>query len=293
VRDIARRHLAEADVAIATSYCPDALAAEALMRETDRPLRVFYDLDTGVTLTRLAEGVPVPYIGGDGLTGYDLVLSYTGGGALPLLRSQLGAQRVVPLYGSVDPAVHCPAAPAAWLGADVSYLGTWAADRQAALEALFIEPARRLPDRRFLIGGAQYPAGFPWADNIWFVQHVPPADHPAFYCSSRLTVNVTRAPMAAFGWCPSGRLFEAAACGVPVVSDWWPGLDEFFTPGEEILVARDTAEAIAAYTAPADELARIGRAARERALADHSADRRAAELEAALEAALAPLAPEP
>lgn len=288
VRARARSALTDADVAIATSYCPDALAAETLMADAGVPLRVFYDLDTPVTLARIAGGESVPYIGPQGLAGYDLVLSYTGGGALTLLRERLGARRVVPLYGSVDPAVHRPAEPAAAYRADVSYLGTYARDRQHALAALFMAPARQLPERRFLIGGAQYPADFPWADNIWFVQHVQPADHPAFYCSSLVTLNVTREPMAALGWCPSGRLFEAAACGVPVVSDAWPGLDEFFTPGEEILVVTGTEEAVDACTRPADELARIGRAARDRALSDHSADRRAGELEAALDAAVAP-----
>src|SRR5690606_9541172 len=147
------------------------------------------------------------------------------------------------------------------------------------LERLLMEPARRMPERRFLIGGAQYPTAFPWAKNIWFVQHVPPTQHPAFYCSSPLTLHVTREPMAAMGWCPSGRLFEAAACGVPVVSDAWPGLDEFFVPGEEILVVHHAEDAAAAYRLDPAELERIGRAARERALTDHSAARRAAELE--------------
>ncbi|MDQ2669900.1 MAG: glycosyltransferase [Gemmatimonadota bacterium] len=288
VQERARRELADADVALATSYCPDALAAEQLMHDVQPPLRVFYDLDTPVTLARLERGEDVPYIGTDGLAGYDLVLSYTGGGALTQLRERLGARRVSPLYGSVDPGLHRPTAPEKAFRAHVSYLGTYAADRQDALDRLFIQPAERMPDQRFLIGGAQYPHDFPWSRNIWFVQHVQPADHPAFYCSSRLTLNVTREPMAAMGWCPSGRLFEAAACGVPVVSDWWPGLDEFFAPGEEIIVAHDTADAIAAYSLPADHLAAVGRAARERALHDHTAERRAVQLEAALDAAMQP-----
>lgn len=291
VRSLARRHVERADAAIVTSCCADALDAERLCAECAPGLRVFYDLDTPVTLSRLADRDAVAYVGAHGLAEYDLVLSYTGGGALRELRERLGARRVAPLYGSVDPAVHRPAPPLERYAADVSYLGTYAADRQEALQRLFVAPAQRLPGRRFLIGGAQYPSDLPWAENIRFVQHVPPAEHPAFYSSSPVTLNVTRAPMAAMGWCPSGRLFEATACGVPVVSDGWAGLDEFFTPGEEILVVQDEADAAAAFERDRDELARIGRAARERTLDEHTADRRVVALDAALESAMHAAAP--
>ena len=148
-----------------------------------------------------------------------------------------------------------------------------------------MEPARRRPGERFVIGGALYPDSFPWTANTHFVSHLPPGEHPAFYCSSRLTLNVTRDAMARMGWCPSGRLFEAAACGVPVLSDWWPGLDSFFEPGREILVARTTDDAMAALDLSPEALALVARRARERALAEHSATRRAAEMVAAFEAA--------
>jgi spore maturation protein CgeB len=168
---------------------------------------------------------------------------------------------------------------------DLSYLGTYADDRQAALEALFIEPARLLPKGRFLIGGAQYPADFPWTPNIFFKRHMPPPAHPAFFCSSRLTLNVTRRAMAEMGYCPSGRLFEAASCGVPILTDCWEGLDAFFAPGTEILVGRTTEDATAALELSDAELARIAQAARERTLAEHTAGQRAAGLEADLEEA--------
>ncbi len=280
---LARRALAGADVAVVTSYCPDALDAARLVEES-AVLSCFYDLDTPVTLARHAAGESIPYIGAQGLAGYDLVLSYTGGAALDALRRIFGARRVAPLYGSVDPAMHRPVdgqGPRALL----SYLGTYAEDRQAALEALFVEPARRRPADRFVIGGAQYPAQFPWTANTWFVQHLPPARHPAFYCSSRLTLNVTRAAMAQMGHCPSGRLFEAAACATPILTDRWDGLEQFFTPGEEILVAAGTAEAMAALDTSDSELASIARRARERALAEHTAQRRARQMVAAFEAA--------
>jgi spore maturation protein CgeB len=193
---------------------------------------------------------------------------------------------VVPLYGSVDPRVHYPVAPVERYRADLSYLGTYAEDRQGALLRLFIDPARHRPALRFLIGGAQYPAAFPWTDNIYFVRHLPPVEHAAFHCSSRLTLNVTRAPMAEMGYCPSGRLFEAAACGAAVLSDSWPGLEDFFEPGSEVLVARGTDDVLAALELSDGELARLAAAARERVLADHTAEHRALELISALESAL-------
>jgi spore maturation protein CgeB len=174
--------------------------------------------------------------------------------------------------------------------ADLSYLGTYAEDRQVALNALFIEPARRMSQQRFLIGGALYPQEFPWTNNIYFARHLPPPEHPAFFCSSRLTLNVTRRPMAEMGYCPSGRLFEAAACGTPILSDAWEGLDNFFEPGLEILVGDRTEDAIQALRMPQEQLARIALAARERTLAEHTAEHRAGDLEAALDAALQPVA---
>ena len=282
-----RAALADADVGMVTSYCPDGLAATELVLAAGLATTCFYDLDTPVTLARIEAGEDVGYIGPDGLAPFDLVLSYTGGRALDALRTRLGARRTVPIYGSVDPALHRPAKTRPDYAALLSYMGTYAADRQAALETLFVEPARRLPESRFVIGGAQYPDGFPWTANTFFVRHLPPPEHPAFYSSSRLTLNITRDAMASMGWCPSGRLFEAAACGVPILSDWFEGLDEFFVPGEEILVARTTEDAMHALALGDEMLARIAARARARAIEEHSAARRAAEMVAAFEAASA------
>ena len=283
VRETAARELADADAGMVTSFCPDALEAEALLLDSPAERRVFYDLDTPVTLDALARGDGVAYVGPHGLADYDLVLSYTGGNSLAQLRDRLGARLAVPLYGSVDPAVHQPVDPESSDRADLSYLGTYAADRQDGVEKLFLEPARRRPSRRFVLGGSMYPYDFPWMSNIYYRRHVSPDQHPAFYCSSRLTLNVTRRAMAETGYCPSGRLFEAAACGVPILSDWWEGLDAFFTPGREILVASTTDEAIASLERSDDELCDIARRARERTLVEHTAARRALELEQALQ----------
>ncbi|HEX2215233.1 MAG TPA: glycosyltransferase [Xanthobacteraceae bacterium] len=294
VQTRALRDVAVADVAIVTSYCPDGLVAGEIVQSGARALSVFYDLDTPVTLSRLQRGDPLAYIGPQGLGGFDLVLSYTGGGALQELRERLGAQLVLPLYGHVDPEIHKPAAPVAHYQADLSYLGTFAADRQQALESLFMEPARLMPERRFLMGGAQYPQDFPWSSNVYFVRHLPPSEHPAFYSSSRLTLNVTRREMAAMGWCPSGRLFEAAACGTAIISDVWEGIEAFFSPGEEILTIQNAQDCVQAIELDDAQLRLIGAAARECVLARHTSAHRAQQLLAAFEQASRPLrAPEP
>lgn len=280
IRCEVKREIQRADVAMITSYCPDAQLASQLVLDSPARVRAFYDLDTPVTLSALAGGQPVPYLPAEGLGAFDLVLSYTGGKALDELQSRLGARKAVPLYGSVDPAAHAPADAHPDFRADLSYLGTYAADRQPALEELFVRPAARAPQRRFVLAGAQYPQNFPWTPNIFFLQHLEPALHPVLFCSSRATLNITRRAMAQYGYCPSGRLFEAAACGAAILTDWWEGLDAFFTPGEEILRV-DTADAVlSALARPDADLQSIGRRARERALAEHTADQRAATLTA-------------
>lgn len=283
--DQARDHLADAEVAVVTSYCPDGIGASELVLDSAAALKVFYDLDTPVTLEHLSSGIPLSYIGSDGLRGFDLVLSYTGGAAAEELRSRLGARQVAPLYGSVDPTAHRRVAPLERYRADLSYIGTYAEDRQESLQTLFLEPARRMPERRFLIAGVKYPPTFAWLDNLFFVQHISPPDHSALYSSSRLTLNVTRRAMARMGYCPSGRLFEAAACGTPILSDAWQGLENFFEPEREILLARESGDTIRALRMSDDELERIGGRARERALAEHSATARAQQLEEILTAA--------
>ena len=280
--DVASRELRDADVAVVTSYCPDAVAASDLTWFAPA-LRVFYDLDAPVTIARLRACEVVPYIPPNGLGDFDVVLSFTGGAALDALKAELGAKAVAPLYGSVDPDVHHRVASKDTYRAALSYLGTYSHDRQAALQDLFIEPALRTPEQRFVMGGAQYPVEFPWTDNIFFVQHLPPAEHPSFFCSSRLTLNVTRAAMREMGWCPSGRLFEAAACGVPIISDSWNGLDDFFAPESEVLIASSAEDVLGALSLTDDQLSRIASTARERVMAEHTGKQRAREFENIIE----------
>lgn len=278
VLPLVQRHLSDADVAIATSYCPDGIGACELIAQSGAPRKVFYDMDAPVTLSRLERGETVEYIPRDGLAAFDLVLSYTGGETLRQLRERLHARRVSALYGWVDPDIHHPVAPVPDYAADLSYLGTYAADRQRAFEDLLLQPAQQLADKNFLVAGPMYPQPELWPANISYRAHLPPAEHPAFYCSSRLTLSITRGTMAAMGYCPSGRLFEAAACGTPVLSDWWEGLDEFFEPGREILIANSTSDAIAAMQKDPDALKQIGLRAQQRAFDCHTAATRARQL---------------
>lgn len=282
LRDIApeaARDLDFADVALCTSYCPDGPEASQMILNSRAWVKAFYDLDTPVTLKALQPDEVVPYLPAEGLGGFDLVLSYTGGRALGELQSRLGARYVAPLYGCVDPEVHCPLAPLPDFRGVLCYLGTYAQNRQHALEELFVRPAALLPRERFVIAGAKYPESFPWRENIFFVRHLSPFLRSAFFCSSRATLNITRASMSEYGYCPSGRLFEAAACRAPIVSDWWEGLDSFFTPDREILRADSAEDVLRALSLSDVELHEIGSAARLRVLERHTANRRVAELE--------------
>lgn len=273
-----RRELSRCDTAIVSSYCFDAQAATDAILDARHPLAVFYDLDTPVTLDALRSGKPAHYIPWRGLTDFDLVLSYTGGAALEALRSDLCAHRVRALYGHVDPDAHPPVAPVPRYRAALSWLADYSADRQPMLDELFVGPARSRPDEAFLVGGSGYAEHFSWSSNVRFEQHLPPPEHAAFFASSRVTLNVTREPMVRMGWCPSGRLFEAAACGATVLSDEWCGIDDFYTPGEQILVAHDGTDTLAALDMSDAQLQRIGRAARERTLDEHTSLHRAKQL---------------
>ena len=286
VRAQAERALGEADLAIVSSYCPEGAAVAAMLLASQARLKAFYDLDTPVTLDALDAGNWPDYLPPDGLGAFDIVLSYTGGRALEALERRLGARDPVPLYGWVDPASHYPVPAEAHYACDLSYLGTYAPDRQAALDTLFLEPARRRLQKRFLIGGAQYPESFPWTANLYFHRHVPPSAHPAFFSSSRFTLNITRRAMAAYGYCPSGRLFEAAACGTALISDTWEGLDAFFKTGEQIVIALCAQDTIDALGMSDAERLRMAAAAREHTLAHHTAAARVRTLESACEAAL-------
>lgn len=281
-----RGEIAAADAVIVGSYVPEGVAVGRFVQQTARGVTAFYDIDTPVTLAKLERG-DFEYLSPEIIPGYDLYLSFTGGPTLRHIERRYGSPAARALYCSVDPDAYPPLdVPKKW---DLSYLGTYSPDRQPTLERLLIEPARRMPERRFVVTGPQYPADIEWPENVERIDHCPPADHPQFYSASRFTLNVTRADMIAAGWSPSVRLFEAAACAVPVISDRWEGIDSLFAPGREILLA-DTGEDVIRFLA--EDAGAIGRAARSRVMNGHTASDRAAELESWLAEAAAAASPQ-
>ncbi len=272
------RAIGAADVVVVGSYVPDGIEVGAFVQAVARGVTAFYDIDTPVTLAALARG-DAGYLSRDLVPGYALYLSFTGGPTLRRLEQEFGSPCARPLYCSVDPDRYRPRAqPARW---DLGYLGTYAADRQPALEDLLLEPARRWSEGRFSVAGPQYPDTIAWPANVTRIDHVAPPEHPGYYAAQRYTLNLTRADMRAAGWSPSVRLFEAAACGTPLISDRWAGLDALFEPGREILLADEGAEVLEILRDfPEPERLRIADRARHRVLAEHSAARRAAQFEA-------------
>lgn len=269
--------LAAADLTVIGSYVPEGVAVGEWALERAGGAVAFYDIDTPVTLGKLRRG-DREYLAPELVGRFDLYLSFTGGPTLELLEAEFGARRALAFYCLVDPAAYRPGKETPrW---DLGYLGTYSEDRQPALERLLLEPARRAPEAEFAVAGPQYPEEVEWPANVDRIEHVAPGDHPGFYASQRFTLNVTRAEMRAAGWSPSVRLFEAAACGVPAISDRWEGLEEIFTPGEEILVA-DSADDVVRYLAETGEDKRLAIAerARARVLAEHTAARRCELLE--------------
>jgi spore maturation protein CgeB len=282
VRSDALACAAESDAVICASFCPEGAHIADEVLEMARPVKVFYDLDTPVTLGSLDRG-EVEYLRREQIPQFDLYLSFTGGGTIDELTTRWGARLALPLYGCVDPDVHSRTDVPPEFQCDLSYMGTYAADRQHKLNALFLEPARALPTHNFVLAGSMYPWDWQFPQNVHRFEHVSPSDHSALYSSSRLTLNITRNEMARWGYCPSGRFFEAAACGTAIVTDWFEGLNHFFDCGDELLVVKSSDDVIAAVQLPDSELKSIAARARDRALEEHTGERRSRELIAAIE----------
>jgi len=268
--------VANADLVIIGSYVPEGVSLGRWVTETAGGVTAFYDIDTPVTLSKLRRG-DFEYVSPELIPQYDVYFSFTGGPTLDELETIWKARQAVPLYCSVDPELYFPEDVEA--DCDLGYLGTYSIDRQPTVERLLIEPARRRPRSRFCVAGPQYPADIEWPANVERIEHLPPAMHRRFYNRQRFTLNVTRADMIRAGYAPSVRLFEAAACGVPIISDVWPGLETLFEPEREILFASSSDEVVRNLDLPEERRRTIGAAARERVLASHTANHRAAELE--------------
>jgi spore maturation protein CgeB len=277
-----RPEIESADAVIVGSYVADGVAVGRYVQRHARGVVAFYDIDTPVTLAKLERG-DFEYLSPELIPDYDIYFSFTGGPTLDRLEEVYGSPQAQELYCSVDDARYRPCdVPQRW---DLSYLGTYSPDRQPMLERLLVETARQCPERRFAVAGPQYPADISWPANVERIDHVPPAEHPEFYSASRFTLNLTRADMVAAGWSPSVRLFEAAACGTAIISDKWRGIEEILEPGRELILAETSAEVMAALER---DPSLIGETARRTILANHTADRRAEQLEHALVAAITP-----
>jgi spore maturation protein CgeB len=268
--------VADGDLVIVGSFVPDGVAVCEWVLAHARGAVAFYDIDTPVTLAKLRAG-DSEYLSAELVGRFDLYLSFTAGPALEILRGEFGARRPCAFYCFVDPDAYQPIeVPGRYA---LGYLGTYSAGRQPAVEELLLAPARRRPDRGFSVAGPMYPPEITWPANVERIEHLAPHDHPHYYCSSAFTLNITRPEMRAVGYAPSVRLFEAAACGVPIISDVWPGIETILEPGREILLADSADDVITALDDVRDDERRaIGAAARRRVLAEHTAERRAAQL---------------
>ncbi len=267
----------DADAVIVGSYVPEGVAVATWAFATASGPVCFYDIDTPVTLAKLRRG-DFEYLDPKHIPRFDAYFSFTGGPTLDVLEQEFGSPKALPLFCNVDRLAYHPQDTS--VKYDLSYLGTYSDDRQPTLERSLIEPARAWSNGRFCVAGPLYPESMQWPDNVERVNHLPPSEHRAFYNASRWTLNVTRQDMIAAGWSPSVRLFEAAACGTPVVSDRWDGLCDFFEIGSEIRVADTADEALSIIRdTPCDEAKAIGEAARAKVLSHHTAAKRAEELE--------------
>ena len=286
VTELKRRfahEIAMADCVIVGSFVPDGNEIGRWIAQTTSGITAFYDIDTPITLEKIAND-DCDYLSAELINSYDIYLSFTGGPTLALIESEYGSRMARPLYCSVDPALYFPEKRREkWA---LGYLGTFSSDRQPTLNSLLLTPAAMWPGGRFVVAGPQYPRGIEWPKNVQRVVHLNPAEHRSFYNAQRFTLNVTRAAMVRAGYSPSVRLFEAAACGTPIISDAWPGLDTIFEPDEEILIARTPAEVLEILRKlPEDTAHEIGARARKRVLAEHTSESRAAQLENYIEQA--------
>lgn len=277
VEDLSAVHgdrIRRADVVIVGSFVPEGVAVIDKAATLSTGSFCFYDIDTPVTMSRLSSG-DREYLAPRQVGRFDIYFSFSGGRTLERLLTEFGARRAVPLYCSVDPDLYAPTGePQIW---DLGYMGTYSPDRQAGLERLLLEVARRMPGRHFVVAGSQFPASIDWPVNVERIEHLPPSQHASFYSRQRFTLNLTRADMVAAGWSPSVRLFEAAACGCPAISDPWRGLDEFFQPKKSIYVAESSEEVCAILKQDQKARTDVAGRARLRVLDAHTGTARARE----------------
>lgn len=265
-----------ADLVIVGSYLQDGVTIGNWVTEIAQGITAFYDIDTPVTLAKL-EKQDYEYISPKLIPKYDLYLSFSGGDVLDKLENEYHASSARPLYCSVDTEQYYPESQQPqW---QIGYLGTYSADRQLSLDYLLLNTANHQPNDTFVVAGPQYPAEIIWPRNVNRIEHLSPEKHRAFYNRQVFTLNVTRAAMIDAGFSPSVRLFEAAACGIPIISDYWRGLEHFFEPGKEILIADCTNDVQTYLNYSKEERDLLSKRARQKVLQNHTSQARAKQLE--------------
>nr|MBI1230339.1 glycosyltransferase [Cytophagales bacterium] len=271
-----RQLIKNCDLLVVGSYVSQGTEVIDWALATAQNSLAFYDIDTPVTLDKLAKS-EYEYLRPDQIPAFDFYLSFSGGRALEILEETYKAKRALPLYCAVNPADYRPLnLPKEWL---LGYLGTYSEDRQSNLNMLLLDVASRIDNKSFVVAGPGFPDRNLWSENVQTIEHLPPNRHVWFYNSQVATVNVTREAMRKLGHSPSIRLFEAAACGIPIFSDEWEGLSDFFEINKEIFVCNSTDEVIHLLNSvSAEELQRVGNAARRRILQEHTAAHRAQQL---------------
>jgi len=265
-----------ADLVIIGSFVPDGIAISEWVTSQAHGITAFYDIDTPVTLSRLEGGLD--YLSAAMIPRFDLYLSFSGGPVPQMIEESYGSPLARTLYCSADTALYAP--QQAELKWSLGYLGTYSDDRQPILEQLLLVPANTIPSGQFVVAGAQYPEHIIWPGNVSRIEHLTPQQHPMFYSQQRFALNATRADMRALGFSPSVRLFEAAACGTPIISDQWPGIETIFKPSDEILLVSDPQDVVEILRDMPEERRRtIAENARKRVLAHHTSHHRAEQLE--------------
>lgn len=271
------KFIQEADLVMVGSYVPEGVSVGLFVTEIAEGITAFYDIDTPVTLAKI-EREDYEYLDPHLISQYNLYLSFTGGPILQRLQQEYGSPMARPFYCSFDPEFYYPEQQTIqW---DLGYLGTYSDDRQPPLQKLMVDAAVEYDEGRFVVAGSQYPQTIQWPSNVLRVEHLPPSEHRNFYNRQRFTMNITRADMIRAGYSPSVRLFEAAACGTPIISDYWEGINSIFEIDKEILISRSSKDTLGYVKDISEEERRkIGERARKKAMELHTAAHRATELE--------------
>ncbi|MBX9759241.1 MAG: glycosyltransferase [Beijerinckiaceae bacterium] len=279
----AARKASRADVVVKTSgvgYADNELLASVLAHARADAITIFWDVDAPTTLAEISADPQHPLRAA--LARLDAVLTYGGGAPVVNAYRELGAAECAPIYNALDPLSHHQAPCEARFACDLAFLGNRLPDREARVTEFFLAPAQALQGKHFILGGAGW-GDLPLPPNVRWLDHVPTRDHNALNASARAVLNVNRDSMAANGFSPPTRVFEAAGAGACLITDAWEGVEMFLSPGNEVLVARDGADVADILAGLSPERARaVGAAALARVRRDHTYAQRAREVNAVL-----------